>query len=83
MARGTPFFCFFVGEGLGVLRGRSVNGPLLQSLWSPDFLIPLSGENPETKATAAAFSQSFRPLRYFMHIFATFQPKTKKNALFW
>ncbi|MOA55554.1 hypothetical protein D3C78_1793670 [compost metagenome] len=27
------------------------------------FFIPLSGENPETKATAATFPQSVRPLR--------------------
>ncbi|WNS45010.1 transposase [Paenibacillus sp. MMS20-IR301] len=29
------------------------------------FLIPLSGENPETKATATAFPQSARPLHCF------------------
>jgi hypothetical protein len=46
------------------LDGRSANGPLFRSLLCPDFyLFYRIGENPDTKATAAASPQSVRPLR--------------------
>nr|WP_244444753.1 transposase [Paenibacillus camerounensis] len=45
------------------------------------FFIPLSGENPETKANASAFPQSFRPLRCLSGIrIHIFQQKQKKTA---
>ncbi|WP_042200600.1 hypothetical protein [Paenibacillus camerounensis] len=45
------------------------------------FFIPLSGENPETKANASAFPQSFLPLRCLSGIrIHIFQQKQKKTA---
>jgi hypothetical protein len=56
---------------------------LFQSLLSQILFILLSGENPGTKATAAAFPQSVRPLRClsgksFYNLFKT----TKRNSLY-
>lgn len=48
----------------GALGGRSENGMMFRSLLYPDFIyFYLSGENPYTKATAAASPHSFRLLR--------------------